>query len=490
MFMTNAADLIALLPILLISATAVAVMLGIAAKRSHALAAGLTLVGLAGAFISIFAAVPLAPRQVTPLLLVDQFALFYMGLIIASAAVVAALSYDYLKNRDEHREELYLLLLIATAGCAVLVASTHFATFLLGLEILSVSLYALIAYLRGRNRGLEAGIKYLILASASAAFLLFGMALIYADAGTMEFSRIREISHGGTGLALLVPGVVLTVTGIGFKLGVVPFHLWTPDVYEGAPAPVAAFIATTSKTAMVALLLRYAHLSGALEHRGVFLVFAIIAIASMCAGNLLALEQRNVKRILAYSSIAHFGYILVGFIAGGAMGIEAVGFYLVAYTATILAAFGVVTVLSSATREAADIDDYRGLFWQRPVLASVLTVALLSLAGIPATMGFVSKFYVLAAGAGASAWPLILILAITSVAGLFYYLRIVVALYSAPPGHLLVRVTSRSGVFLVAALSILLVWCGIYPASLLKLVETTAAPRDARNAPFVTKLNK
>jgi NADH-quinone oxidoreductase subunit N len=488
--MMNAADIIALLPILLICATAVLVMLGIAVKRSHALAAELTLVGLACAFLSIFAAVPLAPLQVTSLLLIDRFALFYMGLIIASAAVVAALSYDYLKNRDEHREELYLLLLIATAGCAVLVASTHFVSFLLGLEILSVSLYALIAYLKDRNQALEAGFKYLILASASAAFLLFGMALIYADAGTMEFSRMRENSLGGTSLALLVPGVVLTVTGIGFKLGVVPFHLWTPDVYEGAPAPVAAFVATTSKTAMVALLLRYAYLSGALEYRGVLFVFAIIAIASMCAGNLLALEQRNVKRILAYSSIAHFGYILVGFIVGGAMGFEAVSFYLVAYTATLLVAFGVVTALSSAERDADDIEDYRGLFWQRPVLASVLTVALFSLAGIPATMGFVSKFYVLAAGAGASAWFLILILAITSVAGLFYYLRIVVALYSVPPEHALIRTVSPSGVFVVSTLSILLIWGGIYPTSLLNLVQRTAAPRVAGGAPFVMKQNR
>jgi NADH-quinone oxidoreductase subunit N len=490
MFMINTRDIIALLPVLLISATAVVVMLGIAVKRSHALAAGLTLVGLAGAFLSIFAAVPLAPRQVTSLLCVDRLALFYMGLIIASTVVVAALSYDYLKTRDEHPEELYLLLLVATASCGALVASTHFVSFLLGLEILSVSLYTLIAYLKDRDRALGAGIKYLILASESAGFLLFGMALIYAGTGTMEFSRIREISLGGSNLALLVPGVALTVTGIGFKLGVVPFHLWIPDVYEGAPAPVAAYVATTSKTAMVALLLRYAYLTAALEYRGVFLVFAIIAIASMCTGNLLALEQRNVKRILAYSSIAHFGYILVGFIAGGAMGIEAVGFYLVAYTATILAAFGVVTVLSSAARDADDIDDYRGLFWQRPVLASVLTVALLSLAGIPATMGFVSKFYVLAAGAGASAWLLILILAITSVAGLFYYLRIVVALYSAPPGQAPIRSTSRSGLFVVAALSILLIWCGIYPTSLLNLVQRTAAPRDAPDAPFLTKLNR
>ena len=488
----NAADTIALLPILVISATAVAVMLSIAFRRSHALAAGLTLAGLAGAFLSIFPALPLAPRQITSLLLVDRFALFYVGLLIASAAVVAMISYDYFRHQDVHHGELYLLLLVATVGCAVLVESTHFVSFLLGLEILSVSLYALIAYLKDRKQGLEAGIKYLILASASAAFLLFGMALIYAAAGTMDFSRIRKISTGGTDFALLVAGVVLTVTGIGFKLGVVPFHLWTPDVYEGAPAPVAAFVATTSKTAMVALLLRYFYLSGAIEYRSVYLVFAVIAIASMCAGNLLALQQSNVKRILAYSSIAHFGYILVAFLAGGAMAIEAVSFYLVAYTATILAAFGVVAVLSHAERDADDIGDYRGLFWRRPVLASVLTIALLSLAGIPATMGFVSKFYVLAAGAAASFWPLILILAITSVAGLFYYLRVVVALYSAPPdpsfnGAISI---SKSGVFVVVALSIFLIWSGIYPTPLLNLVRTTAALPDARDGSLVMKLNR
>jgi NADH-quinone oxidoreductase subunit N len=382
----NATDILALLPLLLIAATSVAVILGIAAKRSHALTAALTLTGLTAAFVSIGAAVPLVPRQVTSLLLVDGYALFYMGLIIASAAAVAVLSYQYFENHDGHREELYLLLLLATLGCAVLVASIHFVSFLLGLEILSVSLYAMIAYFKDREQALEAGIKYLILASASAAFLLFGMALIYADVGAMEFSSIRELSLSGSGLALLLPGIVLTVTGIGFKLGVAPFHLWTPDVYQGAPAPVAAFVATTSKSAMVALLLRYFYLSGALQYRPVFLVFSIIAIASMFAGHLLAMQQRNVKRMLAYLSIAHFGYILVAFLAGGTLAIGAVSFYLVAYTVTILVAFGIVTVLSGSGRDADDLEDYRGLFWRRPVIASAFTAALLSLAGIPATM--------------------------------------------------------------------------------------------------------
>src|SRR5208337_4887914 len=344
----NATDALALLPLLLLAGTAVVVMLGIAVKRSHELTMGLALAGLAASFLSIFAVARLVPRQVTSLLLIDGYALFYLGLIVASATAVAVLSYQYFAKHDGQHEELYLLLVLATLGCAVLVTSIHFASFLLGLEILSVSLYGMVAYFTLRGQALEAGIKYLILASASAAFLLFGMALIYADTGTMAFSSIADLSVGKSNLALLLPGIALTVTGIGFKLGVVPFHLWTPDVYQGAPAPVAAFVATTSKSAMVALLLRYFYLSGALQYRAVFLVFAIIAIASMCVGNLLALQQTNVKRILAYSSIAHFGYILVAFLAGTTMAIGAVGFYLVAYTVTLLAAFGVVTVLSGS----------------------------------------------------------------------------------------------------------------------------------------------
>lgn len=468
----SAADTIDLLPLLLIAITSIVVMLAIAVRRSHALTVGLTLAGLAAAFLSLFAAVPRIPRQVTSLLSIDSFALFYMGIIIASAAVVAVMSYQYFEKHDDQREELYLLLLLATLGCAVLVASIHFVSFLLGLEILSVSLYAMVAYLKNRQDALEAGIKYLILASASAAFLLFGMALLYAGTGTMAFSRLREISSGNVSLALLLPGIALTVTGIGFKLGVVPFHLWTPDVYQGAPAPVTAFIATTSKTAMAALLLRYLP-PAVLQSHGIYWVFCIIAVASMCVGNLLALRQNNVKRVLAYSSIAHFGYILVAFLAGTTMAAPGVSFYLVAYTVTLLAAFGVVSVLSSGEGDAEDLEDYRGLFWRRPVIASIFSAILLSLAGIPATMGFLAKFYVLATGAAAAAWPLIIVLVLTSVVGLFYYLRILVTMYSAPPAvSTPTRSLAWSSALILGSLTVLLLWFGVYPESLLNLIRT------------------
>jgi NADH-quinone oxidoreductase subunit N len=466
------ADCLALLPLILIAGTSILVMLAIAFNRNHALAAGLTVAGLVTAVMSVGAVTPYVPRHVTPLLIMDRYALFYMGVIIASAVAVAVLSYPYFEKQEGHREELYVLLLIATLGCTVLVVSSHFASFFLGLEILSVSLYGMIAYLKERKPSLEAGVKYLVLAAASSAFLLFGMALVYADLGTMEFSRVAAASVVTSNLALLLPGVVLIITGIGFKLAVVPFHLWTPDVYEGAPAPVTAFIATVSKTAIVALLLRFFYHAGVQQSRPLFGVFVIIAVASMIVGNLLALLQTNVKRILAYSSIAHFGYMLVAFVAGGIMAVEAVTFYLVAYTVTTLGAFGVVTVLSDSNRDADTLEDYRGLFWRRPLIAGTFTVMLLSLAGIPATMGFLAKFYVLAAGASATKWSLIIILVITSTIGLFYYLRILVALYSASSEREASTqpVVPASG-FVLAVLTTSLIWFGIYPAPLLDMIQ-------------------
>ena len=297
------------------------------------------------------------------------------------------------QRHSETREELYVLLLVATLGSMVLVASSHFVSFFLGLEILSVALYALCAYLHTRSRSLEAGIKYLILAGSSSAFLLFGMALIYAQLGTMDLFRLATLLPDAQNSLLVLGGLAFIVTGIGFKLGVVPFHLWAPDVYEGAPAPVTAFLATVSKGAIFALLLRYFYSSGAQQFRPVFVLFAIIAIASMLIGNLLALFQNNIKRILAYSSIAHMGYLLVAFEASGSAASEAIAFYLVAYFITTIGAFGVVTVLSAGERDADTLEDYAGLFWRRPMLASIFTLMLLSLAGIPVTAGFFAKFY-------------------------------------------------------------------------------------------------
>jgi len=476
-----ASDVLALLPLLVVAAAAVTVMLGTAWSTRQSVPAAGSVLGLLLALAMLPLAAGVVPRQATPLMRLDRYALVYLGLILAASLAVAVLSVGYLKRRGADQGAFHVLLLLGTLGAGVLVMSNHFASFFLGLELLSVSLYALIAYTRRDVRPLEAGLKYLVLAGASSAFLLFGMALIYADAGSLGFAAIGAAARGGRlETVYALTGVGLMVTGIGFKLALVPFHMWTPDVYEGAPAPVTAFVASVSKGAMVAVLLRYFMEANAYGYGTLHIALGLVAAASMLAGNLLALLQENVKRLLAYSSIAHLGYLLVAFLASGSLGPTAVTAYLIAYFVTILGAFGVVAVLSPAERDADRLEDYRGLFWRRPVLACTFTGMLLSLAGIPLTAGFVGKFYVLTAGVGSALWTLVLVLVAGSAIGLFYYLRIVVVMFTAPAESpasatgAAVGVVPASGLVL-ALLAVLLVWFGVYPAPFLRLIEAAVA---------------
>ncbi len=473
-------DFLALLPLVLVSAMPVVVMLAIAFFRDHVLAAALTLLGLLVCFASLPFAASYAPRHITPLLIIDNYALFYMGLIFAATFAVAVLSYSYLGMLRVRREEFYVLLLLAAAGSSVLVASAHFASFFLGLETLSVSLYALVSYPSSREKAIEAGVKYLVLAAVSSAFLLFGMALVYGQLGTMEFSGIAE---GAAGLRAASPAflgaIALIVVGFGFKLAVAPFHMWTPDVYEGAPAPVSAFVATVSKGAVFALFLRYFARVDIHQMGSLVLAATVISIASMFTGNLLALLQQNVKRILAYSSIAHLGYLVVAFLASGALRVTAVSYYLVSYFIAMLGAFGVVSVLSGREGDAVDLDAYRGLSSRRPFITGVFSAMLFSLAGIPLTAGFIGKFYVIAAGAGSALWLLISMLVVNSAIGVYYYIRVIITMYSArAEGETAETALSKGAVslgggLLLAALTLGLVWLGVYPSPLVSLIQKT-----------------
>ncbi len=426
----------------------------------------------------------MVPQVIAPLVIVDSYALFYIGLILLSTLAIAFLSYDYLRKVEGEHEEYYLLLLLAALGSAVLVVSQHFVMLFLGLEILSVSLYILISYLYQRGQCIEAGVKYLILAAASSAFLLFGMALIYNATGTMEFGLIpRRLAITGAGSLLVFSGLALMLVGIGFKLAVVPFHMWTPDVYQGAPAPVTAFIATISKGGMFALILRFFITFDIYKYDVLLLIFSIIAVASMFTGNWLALQQQNVKRILAYSSIAHLGYLLVAFLAGRKFAVPAATFYLAAYFMTTIAAFGIVSVLSGREGEADDLQDYHGLYWRHPWLAAIFTAALFSLSGIPLTAGFVGKFYVLIAGVHSSLWWLVVILVINSAIGLYYYLRIVVAMFTpVGPGEKLNNIPSAgvslAGSVVLAVMMLLLLGLGVYPFQLIDLIQSIGSSLD------------
>jgi NADH-quinone oxidoreductase subunit N len=468
-------DLVTLLPLILPAITMIVAMLIVAFFRHHLVTLVITLVGLIFAIVAVIMVPSPAGGVVTPLIVIDGYARFFIGLIYFATMVVAILTYGYLERRAVVREEYYLLLLLSALGGAVLAASAHFASFFLGLELLSLSLYGLVAYQRTESRGLEAGLKYLILAGSTTAFLLFGMALIYGMYGTMRFDEFGAPLAGDGSLLVLLVGFVLTAVGIGFKLAFVPFHMWTPDVYQGAPAPVTAFLATVSKGSVFALLLRYGVRFDFYLYDPVWITFATMAIASMFVGNLLALLQTSLKRLLAYSSIAHLGYLLVAFLAGGEPALRAISYYLAVYFLTMLTAFGVVSVLADGDREPDALDDYRGLFHRRPFTAGILTAAMLSLAGIPLTGGFVAKFVVVLAGVDIRAWTLVVVLLVNSAIGLYYYLRVIVAMYMVPPEEEAAPASALpvAGGSMLAVLAVLVVWIGVDPAPLFALIERT-----------------
>jgi NADH-quinone oxidoreductase subunit N len=474
-------DFLNVVPLFILTSASILILFSIAVKRNHKVIYAITAISLLADFLYVINFTAITPSVIEPLFVFDGFGVFNVGLILAIALVVTMISYAYFEQREERKEEYYILLILATLGAVVLVISKHFVSLFLGLEILSVSLYSMIAYLRQRERSDEAGLKYLILAAFSSAFLLFGMALVYASTGAMDFIGIGKFLNQNPNLPLIfATGISMMIVGIGFKLGVVPFHMWTADVYEGAPAPVTAFIATVSKGGMVALLIRFfSTING--HHQFLIMIFTILAIASMFTGNLLALQQKSVKRILAYSSISHMGYLLVAFLAGGDLGVEAVMFYLVAYFITTTGAFGIVAGLSDKDRDAELIDDYKGLFWKRPWTAAIFTTMLLSLAGIPLTAGFVGKFYIIAAGVSTEQWLLVVMLVLNSAIGLYYYIKLIAAMFEVQhEGEKNVVEDLHPYFYIVSGvtmgvLTISLLWIGIYPNGLVTLIRTVLA---------------
>ena len=482
-------DLLALLPIICLGYGALIVLLVGAFWRSHAGIVALTVAALAASVLTSWLALGVTPRQVTPLVRVDVFALAYLVLFALGAAALTAFSWDYLSGIARGRERFYCLLLLAVAGMGVLAASSHFAAFFLGLETLSVSLYGLIGFTLRRPQSLEASLKYLVLAGVSLSFLLLGMALIYFQFGTMEFAAIAkllgpgvdsplDLARNGARLSgveappyLVLLGLGLILVGFGFKLALVPFHSWAPDVYEGAPAPVSALVATGSKAAMFALLVRFASL---LMRAGppLVLLLTLLAIITMFGGNLLALLQRNLKRLLAYSSVAHMGYLLIPLLAGQVLGGPSIWFYFVCYFIATIGAFGVISALAGGGEELTELEHYRGLGFRRPWIGAALGLMMLSLAGIPLTAGFMAKLYIFTAAARSGLWLLLVVGVVNSGIAAYYYLRVLTVLYSPDEGagEPWPRVRPASGVALVV-LSVLLVFFGLFPGPLIDRAE-------------------
>lgn len=469
--MLTLANLIAILPLIIVAATAILVMLGITWQRHHAGTAMVSAAGLILALVSVplASAAPSSP----PLMTMDGLAIMGSVLVLICALVTVALSHHYLTGYIGSREEFYLLLLCAVTGALGLVASNHLATLFISLELLSMPLYGMLAYSFRAERSLEAGIKYLILSAAATAFLLFGMALIYARTGRLDLTGLVSGLVTSADVWSLA-GAVLMLVGLGFKLSIVPFHLWTPDVYQGGPAPATIFLATVSKLAVFVVLVRLMMTTPIFDSDWLRVLITVLALLTMLGGNLLALFQQNLKRLLGYSSIAHFGYLMVAIIVGGALAVETVGVYLITYLVATLAAFGVVTQLSSpfGGEDAAGLHHYRGLFWRRPWLAAVMTVSFLSLAGIPLTAGFIGKFYVLALGVSDSRWWLVGGIVAGSAIGLFYYLRVMVTLYLPEPGMRRMDATNdwgnRIGGLTLLVVAVLILVFGVYPTPMIQ----------------------
>ncbi|MFT3930350.1 MAG: NADH-quinone oxidoreductase subunit NuoN [Spongiibacteraceae bacterium] len=480
---------IALAPLLIVGATAVLVMLAIAARRSHRGARLIAAIGLNAAFVSLYFAAQIRPQPVTALLMIDGYALFYMAIILVCTLACVTLFHAYLEQYQGNREEMYLLLMLACMGGLVLACSRHFASLFIGLELLSVPVYAMVAYMFRENQSLEAGIKYMVLSAVASAFLLFGMALLYSQYGSLSFADIVPRANLVLSAPIIFAGVTLMIVGLGFKLSIAPFHLWTPDVYQGAPAPVGAFLATASKVAVFAALLRFIVEAPVTHMVLVRDVLSALAVASIIIGNLLALTQSNLKRLLGYSSVAHFGYVLVIIVAGigqhsehntehsTVQMLEGVAMYLLTYVVTSLGTFGVVSLMSSPYRghDADALSHYRGMFWRRPYLTGVMSAMMLSLAGIPITAGFIGKFYALKAGVDAQLWILLGAVVVGSAMGLYYYLRVMITTYLAEPGMTrydaqLNWVQQSSGMLVVVAAAAMF-FLGVYPQPIIELIQ-------------------
>lgn len=463
-------DFICLSPLLILSVAPLIIMSGVTIRRNFRLAYSFSLFMYAAAFLSLFIVARHAPHYFNPILVIDNFGILFLGIIYLAAILITIFSYEYLRIQNIEREEYFVLMFVSVLGASVLIMAEHFVTFFLGLEVLSVTLYAMIAYIKWRDYCIEAGIKFLIIASVSTALMLFGMGLVYAQTGTMSFSEI--LSTGENLSPVFLAGSGLILTAIGFKLALVPFHMWTPDVYQGAPVPVTSFIATISKGAVLALALRLLMNSGIADTGPFFIILTAISILSMFIGNFLALMQTNIKRLLAYSSIAQLGYLTITLVAGSEAGTEAAIFYLSAYTITTLAAFGVIAALSVCERDADTIDDVKGLFWQYPWLATVLSIAMLSLAGIPLTAGFMSKFYLVLSGVKSGLWLLALSLVVNSAISLFYYLRVIRNMFAeVPPRRKLKMPLSINIVLIVLFAGIIIL--GIMPSVLMSVIMSS-----------------
>src|SRR5438309_2426340 len=470
-----------ILPELIVVGTAIAVLaldLLLPVARRRWLPA-VTVVGLLAALV---ASLPLWGQNRSAFgdtVVGDSLAAFFNVLLIVITILTVLISPRFLRAFDLDYGEYYILLLGATAGMMLLAAATSLMTIFLSIELLSISLYVLSGFARAAQRSQESALKYLLLGGFATGFLLYGMALIYGATGSTTLRGIAAMVTAGSGASgnvLLLLGIGFLSVGLAFKASAAPFHMWTPDVYEGAPTIVTTFMSVATKSAAFAAIGRvFIATFPSLATRWYF-PLALIAIFSLFIGNLVAITQDNLKRILAYSGIAHAGYILLGVLPGTAVGFSASVFYIAAYAVMNFGAFAVVTALGAGGEQTADINYWRGLFYRRPFLATVMTIFMLSLAGIPPTVGFFAKLFVFQALVNAQIWAPLVVAVVMTIVSFYYYLRVVVVMLATPEEAISEQPRvgiSTGGVLGVAALATIAL--GVFPTTVLDWASRAAS---------------
>jgi len=452
----------------------------------------LTMILILAAVIAQFRGTNISGPLLGGMLISQGYTVFFNFLFMGIGLVTSIFATSAFDRDSKYRPEFYPLLMFTLLGMMILVAANDFLALFLGIETMSLSVYVLVGGRKGNIRSSEAGFKYLLLGGFASAFLLMGMALMYGFAGGTGYAALSAaLAAEHLNLMLLSFGAGLMVIGFGFKIAMVPFHMWTPDVYDGAPAYITGFMATAVKAAAFGALLRFIWLMQPALSIVWFPLLAVLAVLTMTAGNLIALAQSNIKRMLAYSSIAHAGYLLLGVLAlmapgqgdtammmrtqeisGGAGG--SILFYLLGYSLMNLAAFGVINILGKAGQNDADrIDGYSGLSTRQPFAAMVLAIALFSMAGIPPTVGFMGKFYIFESVVRAGLIPLAICGVINSLLSVYYYLRVIVVMYMKPATEESYDGRNWETVFTAVVLVLLVLFLGVWPGNMFRLASDT-----------------
>jgi NADH-quinone oxidoreductase subunit N len=404
--------------------------------------------------------------------ILDPFSNFFKLILYVAAAMTILLSMGYLKREGIDLGEYYAFVLFATCGMMILVSASDLITVFLGMELMSITFYILAGFKRFEDKSLEAAAKYFILGSFSSGILLFGISLLYGLSGTTNLGALAlHLRETGLGNPAWVLAMVLLVVGFGFKIAAVPFHMWAPDVYEGAPTPVTAFLSVGSKAASFAVFLRVfiEALGGIQSDWRLLLIF--LSVVTIVLGNVVALVQTNIKRMLAYSSIAHAGYALIGLIVGDRLGVFSLMLYMMVYVFMTLGAFGIVTLLRKGTVEGDEIDDFAGLAKKDRLTAFVMLIFMFSLAGIPPTAGFVAKFYVFMAAVNAHLTWLVVLGVIFTAVSAYFYLRVVMVMYMREPDGTVQTVAPPAAVMVLAVAAAAVILIGVYPAPFLDFAQ-------------------